>query len=149
MVDLMRYLSWLLALSGVLAAACAPTPAPSSTPPSDWPQPDFDYANTRAVTNSKISSSKSGQLGVLWTFAVGGVGKSGALATAPVVQNGTVYLQDLKDNVYAMDLQTGTLKWQKLYDIENEGPKGPALDGDKVFVDIGVVTVNALDSNWG
>src|SRR5207253_1727699 len=99
MVDLMRYLSWLLALSGVLAAACAPTPAPSSTPPSDWPQPDFDDANTRAVTNNKISSSNIGQLGVLWTFAVSGVGKSGALATAPVVQNGTVYLQDLKDNL--------------------------------------------------
>ena len=128
MVDLMRYLSWLLALSGVLAAACAPTPAPSST--TAWPQPNFDYANTRAVTNSKISSSNIGQLGVLWTFAVSGVGKSGALATAPVVQNGTVYLQDLKDNVYAMDLQTGTLKWQKLYDVENEGPNGPALDGE-------------------
>ena len=149
MVDLMRYLSWLLALSGVLAAACAPTPAPSSTPASDWPQPDFDYANTRAVTNNKISSSNIGQLGVLWTFAVSGVGKSGALATTPVVQNGTVYLQDLKDNVYAMDLQTGTLKWQKLYDVENEGPNGPALDGGKVFVDTGVLTVTALDANSG
>ncbi len=27
-----------------------------------------------------------------------------------------------------MDLQTGTLKWQKLYDVESEGPNGPALD---------------------
>jgi hypothetical protein len=60
MVDQMGYLSLLLALSGVLAGACAPTPAPSSTPPTDWPQPNFDYANTRAVTNSKISSASVG-----------------------------------------------------------------------------------------
>ena len=80
MVDLMRYLSWLLALSGVLAAACAPTPAPSSTPPSDWPQPDFDYANTRAVTNNKISSANVGQLGVAWTASVTGVSLYGALS---------------------------------------------------------------------
>src|SRR5258708_5980117 len=99
-------------------AAVAPTPttapataAPvSRTSPStasvDWPQANFDHANTRAATNSSISAGNVGQLGVAWTFGVAGGGTFGTLSTSPVVVNGTVYLQDLKSNVYAIDLHT-------------------------------------------
>src|SRR5207302_6098719 len=98
---------------------------------------------------SSISSGNVGQLGTAWTFGVIGVSSHGALATSPVVVNGTVYLQDLQSNVYAIDLQTGTLKWQKLYTATNLGPNGPAVDGGKVFVESNVQTVAALDATTG
>jgi polyisoprenoid-binding protein YceI len=56
---------------------------------------DSDYANTRAAMNTSISSANVRQLGVAWTVAVTGTSLFGALATTPVVQYGTVYLQDL------------------------------------------------------
>jgi outer membrane protein assembly factor BamB len=99
--------------------------------------------------NSSISAGNVGQLGVAWTFGVAGGGVFGTLATSPVVVNGTVYLQDLMSNVYAIDLQTGTLKWQKLYNAADNGPNGPAVDGGKVFVESNVQTVAALDANSG
>jgi quinohemoprotein ethanol dehydrogenase len=61
----------------------------------DWPQANFDYANTRAAMNGSISSANLDQLGVAWTFDVSGVSTFGVLATSPVVVDGTVYLQDL------------------------------------------------------
>jgi outer membrane protein assembly factor BamB/plastocyanin len=99
--------------------------------------------------NSSISAGNVGQLGVAWTFGVAGGGVFGTLATSPVVVNGTVYLQDLMSNVYAIDLQTGTLKWQKLYNAADNGPNGPAVDGGKVFVESNVQTVAALDAATG
>jgi outer membrane protein assembly factor BamB len=144
-------------------AAPAPAPKPTAAPatatpvtrtsPStastDWPQANFDYANTRAATNSSISAGNVGQLGVAWTFGVASGGTYGTLSTSPVVVNGIVYLQDLMSNVYAIDLQTGTLKWQKLYNADDLGPNGPAVDGGKVFVESNVQTVAALDATTG
>jgi glucose dehydrogenase/plastocyanin len=116
---------------------------------SDWPQPNFDYANTRAVTSSPISSSSVGQLGVGWTFGVNGTSAYGALASTPVVVNGTVYLQDLKSNVYAIDLRSGSIKWHKDYNADSVGPNGPAFDQGKLFVASNEQTVAALDANTG
>lgn len=132
----MRIWPFVLALVTALGGPMTTVQA-QSTPPAasgDWPQPNFDYANTRAATNSVISSSNVDQLGVSWTFGVNGSSAFGALASTPVVVNGTVYLQDLKSNVYAIDLHTGALKWQKLYNADTVGPNGPAVDGGKVFV---------------
>ena len=95
------------------SAPATATPLSRTTPSAtgaEWPQANFDYANTRAAVNGSISSGNVNQLGVAWTFGVSGVSTFGALATSPVVVNGTVYLQDLKSNVYAIDLLTGTLK---------------------------------------
>jgi outer membrane protein assembly factor BamB len=141
-----------LALSAAVAVASPGIAAfaqSSSTAGTDWPMANLDYANTRAVANSSLSSANVGQLGVAWTFGVPGVSTFGALATAPVVVDQTVYLQDLESNVYAIDLQTGSLKWQKLYNADNIGPNGPAVDGGKVFVESNTKTVAALDANSG
>ncbi len=134
------------------AAQATATPVTRTSPSTasvDWPQANFDYANTRAATNNSISAGNVGQLGVAWTFGVAGGGTYGTLSTSPVVVNGTVYLQDLKSNVYAIDLQTGTLKWQKSNNADDLGPSGPAVDGGKVFVESNVQTVAALDATTG
>src|ERR1700687_1631580 len=148
-----RPVAWAIWLSvlGLVAAtggsALAQTAASAAA--GDWPQSNFDYANTRAAAGSSISSQNVGQLGVAWTFSVPGVSAFGALATTPVVVNGTVYLQDLKSNVYALDVRTGALKWHKEYNADTVGPNGPAVDGGKVFVASDMQTIAALDASTG
>jgi outer membrane protein assembly factor BamB len=145
--------SWLSVFGLVAALGALPLSALAQTSAAggatDWAQSNFDYANSRATTSRAISSQNVGQLGVAWTFSVPGVSAFGALATTPVVVDGTVYVQDLKSNVYAIDLQSGALKWQKLYNADNLGPNGPAVDGGKVFVESNMQTVAALDARSG
>lgn len=139
----------LLAIA-IVAAACGPG-APAATPPvpTDWPQANHDYANTRVATGSPISSANVRRLGVDWTLKVSGIAQFGALTTSAIVVNRTVYLQDLKSNVYAADLDTGKLLWQKTYDAPNHGPNGAGYDNGRVFVTSGDHTVAALDAKTG
>jgi outer membrane protein assembly factor BamB len=53
------------------------------------------------------------------TYGIEGASAFGSLATSPLVVNGTVYLQDLKSNVYAIDFRSGKLEWQKRYNADN------------------------------
>jgi outer membrane protein assembly factor BamB/plastocyanin len=115
----------------------------------DWPQSNHDLANTRLASGSRISSANVDRLGVDWTFKVAGISQFGALATSPIVVNRTVYLQDLKSNVYALDLESGKLVWQKTYDAPNHGPNGAGYDNGRVFVTNGDHTVAALDAKTG
>jgi outer membrane protein assembly factor BamB/plastocyanin len=116
---------------------------------SDWPQMNDNYAQTRAARGSSISSKNVGKLGLAWTFSVPGVSAFGSMATAPIVVGGVVYFEDLKSNVYALDLNSGKLKWQKQFNADNVGPNGVAVDAGKVFVIQGEQTVTALDANSG
>ena len=110
----------LIAVS-VLAAACSSTSTPAGTtvinpkaakPAGSWPYPNGDLANTRDAAGSAISSANVASLQQAWTFKLpasevtSGPG-FGSLTGTPVVTNGVVYLQDLGDNVYALDLATG------------------------------------------
>ena len=138
----------------IALAACGSSTAPSATTPSSpasgsWAQANYDYANTRDATQSSISSQNVNQLGVAWSYKVSGGSAFGSLATSPVLANGTVYLQDLASNVYAIDLQTGQLKWDKRYNALDVGPNGPAVDNGKVFVESNEQTVAALDARTG
>ena len=93
----------------MIAVACQSGGSSSRQPTaaSEWPQANHDFANTRAASGSTISSGNVHNLGVGWTLGVGGASTFGSLATSPIVVDGTVYLQDLKSNVYAIDLRTG------------------------------------------
>lgn len=145
-------LAVMLLLLPVMMAACASTTPPSRLPGAatgTWPQANYDYANTRNAATSLISSHNVNQLGVAWTFQVTGVSTYGALATSPIVVNGIVYLQDLQSNVYAIDLASGALKWEKLYNAYNRGPNGVAVDQGKVFVESSMQTIAALDAATG
>jgi alcohol dehydrogenase (cytochrome c) len=132
---------------GALAAGCSSAPAPTTVavagapaPTGAWAYPNGDLANTRDAAGSVISSANIGKLREAWTFklagaAAGGVSSIGSLAAAPIVANGTVYLQDLYANVYAISLATGKLKWE--YAVGTAEKSGPGPDG--VAVADGVV----------
>jgi outer membrane protein assembly factor BamB len=156
----------LLALVAVLAAACttskpattSATPAtttnPDAAPPSgSWPYPNADLANTRQAPGSTISSADVAQLQQAWTFRItskpdGGVG---ALAMSPVVVDGVVYIQDMKANVYALDLATGQLRWEyqvNISELGGPGPDGVTVADGRVYGD-GPHTAFALSAATG
>ena len=153
----------LIAVS-VLAAACSSTSTPAGTtvinpkaakPAGSWPYPNGDLANTRDAAGSAISSANVASLQQAWTFKLpasevtSGPG-FGSLTGTPVVTNGVVYLQDLGDNVYALDLATGQVKWayQVSPTIVEGGPNGVAVAGGVVYGDT-MTTVFALNAGTG
>ena len=74
----------------------------------------------------------------------------GSLTGTPIVTNGVVYLQDLGDNVYALALATGQLKWeyQVSAKIVEAGPNGVAVAGGVVYGTT-MTTVFALSATTG
>jgi alcohol dehydrogenase (cytochrome c) len=136
---------------GALTAGCGSAPPPPVTtvfagaaaPAGSWSYPNGDLANTRDAAGSVISSANVARLREAWTFKLEGtaatsVTYAGSLAAAPVVAGGTVYLQDLYANVYAIALATGTLKWAyqaNLAEKSGPGPDGVAVAGGVVYGD--------------
>lgn len=151
----------LLAVLAVLGLAVAGRDRPAAAqgspglPPEvaahldQWPQANKDLANTRAQSDGGITAQKVSQLGVAWSFNVPGKGAFGAAATNPLVDGDTVFFQDLKSNVFAIDLASGQVKWQQIYNADSIGPNGPAIGYGKVFVAKDVFTIAALDENTG
>ncbi len=136
-----------------------PTPTPTSGVPAvppevtqyakDWPLPNRDYANTRATKDAAINSGNVNSLGVAWALPLPGQGIFGAASTTPIIMGDTVYFQDLGNNVFALDLATGAIKWQKLYNDTNIGPNGIAVGWGKVFGSADPYNMAALDMNTG
>jgi outer membrane protein assembly factor BamB len=116
----------------------------------DWPLPGKDYNNTRATTDSAINSSNVNTLGAAWVFNVpSGQGTFGSISTTPLILGSNVYIQDIGNNTMALDLATGALKWQTVYNIANEGPNGAAAGYGKIFVSANAYDVVALDATTG
>ena len=73
-------------------------------------------SRTRARRRSRRSTRRTvSKLKVKWRFAFKGLGAFGIFASTPIVLNGTVYLQDLNSNVYALDRSTGKVKWRHTF----------------------------------
>jgi alcohol dehydrogenase (cytochrome c) len=98
-----------------------------------WPAHNYDLANTRATANTDINSTNVSKLKVKWRFALKGASTFGVFSSTPIVLNGTVYLQDLNSNVYALDRSTGKLKWQHLFNKTDEGPNGVAYGYGRIY----------------
>ncbi|HEV2377449.1 MAG TPA: PQQ-binding-like beta-propeller repeat protein [Streptosporangiaceae bacterium] len=132
---------------GVLAAACSSSSTGttvrnprSAAPAGSWLYPNGDLANTRDAVGSMISSANVSRLQQAWTFtlpaaAVAAAPGYGSLSAVPIVANGVVYLQDLDENVYALALATGKLKWEYQVNTPEKsgGPDGVAVADGVVY----------------
>jgi outer membrane protein assembly factor BamB len=99
-----------------------------------WPLPNADLAGTRAARGSSIDSGNVSQLGVRWRFPLTAAPTfAGVFASTPVVDRDTVYVQDLRSNVYALDRTSGGLRWVHRYRLPNDGPNGLAVDDTRVY----------------
>ena len=115
----------------------------------DWPLPNKDYSNSRATTDSTINSGNVNNLGVAWALPLVGQGIFGSASTMPIIMGNTAYVQDLGNNVFAVDLATGKVKWQTLYNDSNIGPNGVAIGWGKVFGSADPFNMVGLDVNTG
>lgn len=116
----------------------------------DWPLPNKDYSNSRATTDSTINSDNVKDLGLAWSFEIQGIGRYGGAASTPLIAGNTVYFQDLKGNVFALDFKTGKIIWQQDFNSTAvEGPNGPAIGWGKVFVAKDAYNIVALNASTG
>jgi alcohol dehydrogenase (cytochrome c) len=99
-----------------------------------WRVPNADLAGTRAAPETSVDASNAGKLRVRWRFAFRERPTySGIYASTPVSDDTTVYVQDLRSNVYALDRSGGTVRWTRRLRAPNEGPNGLAVDDGRVF----------------
>ena len=113
-----------------------------------WPAHNYDLSNTRATTQTPINSQTVSKLKVKWRFAFKGASAFGDFASTPIVLNGTVYLQDLSSNVYALNRSTGKVEWRHAFNKSNGGPNGVAYGWGRIY---GATETNAfaLDAQSG
>ena len=95
--------------TGADAGALGQPPPEWAANAGSWPAHNHDLANTRATTQTPINSQTVSNLKVRWRFPFKGASAFGIFASTPIVIDGTVYLQDLNSNVYALDRETELL----------------------------------------
>ena len=129
-----------------VASSARASTAPTSSAPVDWPLPGQSYDNARAAVGSPVTGANVDRLATAFTTALPG---TSALATAPVVVDGTVFLQGGSGVVVAVDAATGTTRWTSPATGTNIGPYGVAVADGRVFADSGSDSVLALDATTG
>jgi outer membrane protein assembly factor BamB len=123
-----RFPALLLGLAAVLAG-CG-----GSSEEASWRLPNADLAGTRAAAGSGLDSGNVGGFAVRWRFALTAAPTySGIFASTPVADATTIYVQDLRSNVHALERGTGRPRWTHRYGAANEGPNGLALDDGRVY----------------
>src|SRR5206468_11909184 len=86
------------------------------------------------ASGSSLDSGNVGRLRVRWRFRFAEKPSfSGIFASTPVADRDTVYVQDLRSNVFALDRATGALLWTRTFSAKNDGPNGLAVIGDRVY----------------
>jgi outer membrane protein assembly factor BamB len=122
------------ALAVVALAALTGFGSARKTGAADWPLPNLDLASTRALKESPIDRGNVGKLHVAWRFRFEiRPAESGVFTATPVVAGGLVFVQDMKSNVFALDLETGKLRWRRSFGYTNPGPNGLAVVGGRVY----------------
>jgi glucose dehydrogenase len=76
----------------------------------DWPFYGHDLANTRYQNVDQINPTNVANLKVAWIFHTGVLDPKAELEVSPIEVNGTVYITDGHDDVFAVDAVTGSQK---------------------------------------
>lgn len=99
-----------------------------------WPMPNGTVVGTRDAARAVITSRTVAMLRPAWRFRLRGRGGGfGRLTSTPLVLDSTVYIQDAKSSVFALDRSSGRLRWARLYTAPNDGPNGAAVVGNRVI----------------
>ena len=127
-------------IAGVLALVCAAMPESMAQSPGhpdgsggDWPFYGHDAGGMRHSPLTQINRDNVSTLKVAWTFHVGDISdgtggkKRSGLETTPILVDGTLYLTSAFNRIFALDPETGKLRW--VYDpmIELAGEYGDGL----------------------
>jgi outer membrane protein assembly factor BamB len=109
-------------------------PACGGSPDHAWPTANGDLAGTRAAPDSGIDAENVRSLRPRWRFQLTAKPSfSGIFASTPVADADTVYVQDLRSNVFALDRETGAVRWSHSFNARNDGPNGLAVEDGVVY----------------
>ena len=142
----------LVAPVAVLAAGPGPTSdeyVNAANNNSDWILPAKSYTGNRYVTSDEITPKNVVQLKRIWKFKID---DDAGLETAPIVWHGTAYVTTAHDQVYALDVKTGKLKWEfkdKPHVLAFAANRGIGLMDGNVYVATLDGHLIALDANTG
>jgi alcohol dehydrogenase (cytochrome c) len=96
--------------------------------------PNGDVAGTRAAVHARIDAGNVADLRARWRFRFTAKPSfSGVFASTPVADEDTVYVQDLRSDVFALDRSDGTVRWSRRYRALNDGPNGLAVADGRVY----------------
>ena len=115
--------------------------------PADWLMIRHDYhANDYSPLN-QITANNVQDLRLVWTWAM----NEGTNQPAPVVHNGTMFINNPGNIVQALDAKTGELIWEnRIGDVATgNSQRGLAIYDDKVYVTTGQAVIYALDARTG
>jgi alcohol dehydrogenase (cytochrome c) len=99
----------------------------------DWAIANGDYASTRAVLDSPITSKTVDDLRLDWTYEAKGGGTFGNLTTTPLVVGDHVYVGDLTTRVHAIDRKTGKGEFVVGDEVGIFGPTGVGVGWGRLY----------------
>ncbi len=116
----------------------------------DWPTAQGSLAGRRAAAASPIDAGSVERLAVAWRFPLTAMGGYGAMTANPLVVGDTVYVQDMECSIFALDRESGTVRWQRDYGVPTAGANGVAAGYGLLFASIGLQAETvALDAATG
>ncbi|MFN3323354.1 MAG: pyrroloquinoline quinone-dependent dehydrogenase [Bryobacteraceae bacterium] len=130
----------------ILFLLCAATAAAQIGPVGDnWPHYGGDYGAWRYSALDQINRSNVRNLTVKWVFQTGET--DGGLQATPIVIDGVMYVSTSRNNVFALDAETGRQLWFYKYEIPSDFTTfyGPWNRG--VAVGHGLVFIGTLDNH--
>jgi glucose dehydrogenase len=146
--------SALIVAGTLVAIAVGASPGPRLT---NWPLPNLNRASTRSPAASAINLQNVGALRVAWRFrfrnaSVSNIEKApetirGVVST-PLVIGDTIYVQDSRSSVYAIDRTTGALRWKHAFRADNFGRNGISYSSGSLYASTDT-TVFALSARSG
>ena len=115
--------------------------------PADWLMIRHDYHANNFSTLNQITANNVQDLRLVWTWAM----NEGTNQPAPVVHNGTMFINNPGNIVQALDAKTGELIWENRIGETATGnsQRGLSIYDDKVYVTTGSAQIYALDARTG
>src|SRR6266852_1600827 len=81
-----------------------------------WTFANGNLAGTRAADGSPITAANVRRLRMRWRFPLRAKpGLSGSIASTPVADANTIYVQEINSDVVALDQATGAVRWSHRY----------------------------------
>lgn len=126
-IFLLTLIAFLISVRFLMARPPAPGSAPAIV---NWLHYGNDLANTRFQDVDQVNPANVGNLKVAWVFHTKVLDDQAELETSPIAVNGTLFVTDGHDDVFALNAATGEVKWSyKPLEIPGEMP---SLDQIKV-----------------
>ena len=107
--------------------ALGPMSPPEGDVATDWFTENKNYSMDRNASDSSINAGNVANLEVAWTYALDASGSYGAITMNPLVSNGVMYVQDMMNNVHAVDAESGEMMWRTDFNTTTVGPNGLSI----------------------